>query len=182
MQKDKMPETIWRECEERIAMDQRQYLTGLMSRCYDARDGHPGEEKLRQLFDEASPFCGIPIAGKYVAQAIAEKNLSKLVGALGMCLSADGGDRVSVTQNATAVATASASAYADAVASIESLESISEEDKAELEKLMLDVKSAKDESMLKHAAKTLMDKAIEKGIDTLPSVLPVIIQAAQGMM
>ena len=83
---------------------------------------------------------------------------------------------------ASASSVSSASAYADAVAGIESLGTLTESDKAEIERLMLDVKTSKDEGMLKHAAKTLMDKAIEKGIDTLPYALSVIIKAAQNMM
>ena len=176
MQKDKMPETIWRECEERIAMDQRQYLTGLMSRCYDARDSHPSEKKLQQLFDEASPFCGIPIAGKYVTQAIAEKNLSKLAGALGMCLSADGEDRVSVTQNATATASVDISQSVSVVQSLPE-SSLSDEDKTTLIGLLATLQNSEGEqkkSKLMEVLRFLCDKAADAAIAVIPIIAGMV--------
>ena len=84
--------------------------------------------------------------------------------------------------SATAIASAAANAYSDAVAGVESLDTLSKEDKAELEKLLLDVKTAKEKDMLEHATKTLVEKAIEKGVDTFPYVFPVIAEAARGLL
>lgn len=84
---------------------------------------------------------------------------------------------VSVNANASSTASAHASAYVDAVAGLETIESLDDEDRAELEKLMLDVKSAKDKTLLGVAAEKLVEVAVEKGVETLPWVLPVIVEA-----
>ena len=157
-------------------MDQKQYLTRLMLRCYDARDGHPNEDNLRQLFDEASPFCGIPIAGRFVAQAIEEKNLSKLAGALGMCLSADGGDRLSITQNATATASVDISQSVSVIQSLPE-STLSDEDKTTLIGMLATLQSLDGEpkkSKLMEVLRFLCDKAADAAIAVIPIVAGMV--------
>lgn len=88
------------------------------------------------------------------------------------------GGVVSVSANSSSTAVAHASAYAEAVAGLEGIESLTDEDRVELENLMRDVKAAKDKTLLGKAAEKLVEVAVEKGVETLPWVLPVIIEAA----
>lgn len=161
-------------------------LAIILEQCQRAADGKlSADEQTALALRIKGVFMSMPMFGS-VIRAAEGRQWHVVEGALANYIDVQeaSGNATNITQNATAMAsaTATASAYADAVVGIESLDSISDEDKVELEKLMLEVKSAKEESVLKHAAKTLVDKAIEKGIDTLPYALPVIIQAAQGMI
>ena len=151
-------------------MNQHDYLTLLISKCYNARDGHADGEKLQQLFDEASPFASMPVVGREVSRAIAEKNLSKLAGALGMCLGADDGDRVSVTTNATAVSSADASNYVSVIQSLPE-QSLSEEDKTILAGMLATLQGLegdKRKSKLMDIVKWLGDKAVDVSIAVIP--------------
>ena len=165
-------------------MDQRDYLSYLIRKCYTARDENWQDKKLGELFDEASPFSVIPVAGRGVSQAISERNLSKLAGSLGMCLSIENRDRVNVTQNAiaTANAKATASSFSSVCAELEKMDGIDSEMLKEVRSLMNDLDGAKDETVAKHAAKTLVDTVIEKCADALPVIAPFVAQAISAAM
>lgn len=157
-------------------MNQQEYVTLLISKCYKARDSHVNGEKLQQLLDEASPFASMPVVGREVSKAIAEKNLSKLAGALGMCLAADSGDRVSVTQNATAVASADASSYVSVIQSLPDSD-LSDEDKDVLTGMLATLQGLdgdKRKSKLMEVVKWLGDKSVDVAIAVIPILASMI--------
>lgn len=157
-------------------MNQHDYLTHLISECYKARDSHVNGDKLQRLFDEASPFANVPVAGRGVSQAIAQKNLSKLAGALGMCLGTDGGDRVSVTQNATATANVDVSSYVNVVQSIPE-PTLSEADKTVLTGMLATLQGLEGEqkkSKLMEVVKWLGDKAVDVSIAVIPMLADML--------
>ena len=169
----------------------------MISRCYDA-DGAADwpEEKVQALLDEASAFEKMPVAGSQVTQAINKRNFNMLAGALGMCLSSTNqasqvsvsnvnDNRSSAKSRSKSAATANAAvSFSDAVEAVEGL-AIDESAKIELEELLAEVRKAKgkdDESLAEQAIKSLLDSAIDHGLDAFAVVSPYAVGVAMACL
>ena len=178
-------------------MNQQEYITGLIARCYDAEEaGDWPEEKVRALLDEAAAFEKMPVVGPRVMQAVSKRNFNMLAGALGMCLPATyqapqvsvnnvNDNRSSSKSRSKSTATANATAsYSAAVAAVEGL-AIDKSAKIELEELLAEVQKAKgkdDEGLVEQAIKSLIDSAIDHGLDAFTAVAPYAVGVAMACL
>ncbi len=178
-------------------MNQQEYISGLMSRCYEAGEaGDWPEEKVRALLDEAAAFEKMPVVGSQVMQAIHKRNFNMLAGALGMCLLATNqasevsvnnvnDNRLSAKSKSESTATANAVAsYSGAVAAVEGL-AIDEAAKSELVGLLVEVRKAKvkdDDGLVRQAIKSLLDSAIDHGFDAFAAVAPYAVGVAKACL
>lgn len=97
---------------------------------------------------------------------------------------------IAMSQGTTAIATASSSSeavatatsFASACAQLDQVDGLSDEDRKDIREKMNNLDCEKDESMAKHAAKTLIDTVIEKGADALPAIAPFIVQSIKSTL
>lgn len=159
------------------------YIQRLMLQCDKARHGELSDEEMDMLVEECNGMSGLPIFGQRISQYANVRNWSSLMGALAPVMQTDmGAPQVSVSSyndnrsNAASSAIALASStYSEAVDAVESLDGLEDDRREELLDLLNDARKSKgDESLAKSAIKSLVDHAIECGMDALKAVLPYI--------
>lgn len=137
-----------------------------------------------------------PVVGPQVMQAINKQNFNMLAGALGMCLPATNqashvsvsnvnDNRLSSKSRSKSTATANAAiSFSDDVDAVEKL-AIDESAKIELEDLLVEVQKAKgkgDGNLAGQAIKSLLDSAIDHGLDAFAAVAPYAIGVAMACL
>ena len=123
----------------------KEYIERLQQRCYDAAAGNLSKDEMDALIDEAmGGFSSLPIFGRNISIAANQRNWSMLAGALGACMSVESGSsRTTVTQVSKSVSESSSSVHMSISQVFESVErdsGLTDEEKAELQSLLVEAK------------------------------------------
>lgn len=169
-------------------------LAIILEQCQRAADGELSAEEQTALASKVKGiFMSMPMFRDIIREA-SSRNWHVVEGALANYIDVQeaSGHATSITQNAsphidahsenvnnvaaTSSATAMSSAtFLEACQAVEEVDSLDEEQKAELVDLLNGARKAKgDEGLAKEAVKSLLDKAIEFGFDALKAVLPYV--------
>lgn len=169
-------------------------LRNILDKCQEAADGKLSEEEQSALASRVKGvFASMPMFNRVIRLA-ETRDWHAVEGALANYIDVQeaSGHATSITQNAspyidahsenvnnvtsTSSATAMSSAtFLEACQAVEEVNSLDEEQKAELVDLLNGARKAKDdEGLAKEAVKSLLDKAIEFGFDALKAVLPYV--------
>lgn len=174
--------------------DRNSYVLELQSTCDMVADGQLSQEEEQAFLDEVKgAFGDHPVYGRSVSSAVMQRNFHALRGALGKFYTlSSGSGRIEVNQHndQSVSSTAVASTYIEAsftntMSQMWALpdDVLTTDQKQELARLLQAVEdSGKDEGKLRKAGKAVVDWAFDNAMKAIPTVMPYVTQAVQGMM
>jgi len=180
-----------------MGMSYSDYVTGLISACYDAGQGKISEESESCLAEEViGGFAHIPIVGKNVELAAKNRSWYALAGALGSCLAINESNSNQLSStinlgdiNAISSSTSSAHssveihlAFKEARRGVESLtdEVLAKEEKAILKSLLTDVEDAEGDDAKASIMKVLKFVG-DKAFDVFVPIGTALVTKAAGL-